>query len=90
MAGLDAYGAADMARLRSLQHMRGGRTRATRDLVREFRDERGRWVQEVTDQLGNLTRRRRIGREGEAQDVEIFLPHLLIHARTGEIMAVKR
>ncbi|GAA2860166.1 hypothetical protein [Nonomuraea rubra] len=72
MPGLIAATAADLARLRSVQHIRGGRTAATQDQRREFRDERGRLVQVVTDQLGNRVRRRRVGREGEAQDVKIL------------------
>ncbi|NRQ35979.1 hypothetical protein HII36_29715 [Nonomuraea sp. NN258] len=81
MPGLQGYSPADLARLRSAQHIRGGRTHATRDQVREYRDGAGRLVQERTDQLGSIIRRRRVGREGEAQDVEVFLPHLRVQWR---------
>ncbi|MFI6296865.1 hypothetical protein ACIBEJ_35110 [Nonomuraea sp. NPDC050790] len=78
MPGLIAATAADLARLRSVQHIRGGRTAATRDQVSEFRDVRGRLVQVVTDQVGNRVRRRRVGREGEAQDVKILNAPLVL------------
>ncbi|RSN12801.1 hypothetical protein DMB42_11525 [Nonomuraea sp. WAC 01424] len=78
MPGLIAASAADLTRLRSVQHIRGGRTHATQDQRREFRDERGRLVQVVVDQLGNRVRRRRTGREGEAQDVKILNAQLVV------------
>jgi|GEM_PF-3597927 len=77
MSRIQAYTAADLARLRSIHTPpAGGWTNATRDQVREYRDANGRLVQEVLDQLGNRVRRRmrRVGgRWVEVQDVRINL-----------------
>lgn len=89
MPGLIAASAADLTRLRSVQHIRGGQTAATRDQVREYRDKRGNWVQVVEDQLRNRVRRRRAGREGEAQDVKILnVPFVLGRYEGGRFVNV--
>lgn len=69
MPGLIAASVADLNRLRSVQHIRGGRTTATKDQVREHRDGDGRWVKVISDQAGNRVRVRHNG-----QDVQIFAP----------------
>ena len=73
------YTAADLARLRSVQVRPGGWTWRTKDQVREHRDDRGRWVKVITDQLGNRVRLR-----WEGQDVKIMLPHLSVRGTVRE------
>lgn len=67
MPGLIAATAADLYRLKAVQHIRGGRTAATQDQVREYRDGNGRWVKVIEDQLRNRVRMRWSG-----QDVKIL------------------
>src|SRR5690606_41535000 len=77
MSRIQAYTAADLARLRSIHTPpAGGWTNATRDQVREYRDANRRLVQEVLDQLGNRVRRqlpRVRGRWVEVRQVRVKL-----------------
>ncbi|MER6942484.1 hypothetical protein ABT294_00550 [Nonomuraea sp. NPDC000554] len=73
MPEIIAAQAADLARLRSVQHIRGGRTAATQDQVREYRDGDGRWVKVIEDQLRNRVRMRHNG-----QDVKILNAPLVV------------
>lgn len=77
--GVQPYTEADLARLRSVQVRPAGWTWRTKDQVREYRDDRGRWVKVITDQLGNRVRLR-----WEGQDVKIMLPHLRVIGRVRE------
>lgn len=73
MPGLIAASAADLARLGSVQHIRGGRTAATQDQVREHRGKDGHWVQVVEDQLRNRVRRRWTGQDVKILNVQTVL-----------------
>jgi len=76
----EPYGPAERARLLSIQVRPGGWSWRVRDEVREYRDERGRWVRVTRDQLGNYVRER-----WDGQDVRIMLPALRLDARTTSI-----
>jgi len=76
MTSIRGYTEADLARLRSVQVRPAGWTWRTKDQVREYRDEQGRPVKVVRDQLGNFVRLR-----WDGQDVKIVAP--LIRVRTA-------
>lgn len=86
MSGVRPYTAADLARLRSIGVRPQGWTHATHDQRREYRDDQsGRFVQVVTDQLGNRVRRR-----WDGQDVKILnIPVVTIRVSrsTGQVVA---
>ena len=77
--GVQPYTAADLARLRSVQVRPAGWTWRTKDQVREYRDEQGRPVKVVRDQLGNYIRLR-----WEGQDVKIVAPLIRVRRTTQE------
>jgi hypothetical protein len=62
----------DLERMRSVGHMRGGRTR---DKVRTITLEGGERAKETTDQLGNI-----VTEHGDRQDVHITTPELKFKA----------
>lgn len=77
--GVQPYTEADLARLRSVQVRPAGWTWRTRDQVREYRDEQGRPVKVVRDQLGNYIRLR-----WEGQDVKIVAPLIRVRRTIQE------
>lgn len=77
--GVQPYTEADLARLRSVQVRPAGWTWRTRDQVREHRDEQGRPVKVVRDQLGNYIRLR-----WEGQDVKIVAPLIRVRRTIQE------
>lgn len=77
--GVQPYTEADLARLRSVQVRPAGWTWRTKDQVREHRDEQGRPVKVVRDQLGNYIRLR-----WEGQDVKIVAPLIRVRRTIQE------